>query len=137
MFAWGLVIIMAASVGAGFLLGIDGARNLALFFLWIVGVGNTILGGIGLLVLMAANDAEKANEIWKESLKHRAQRKVPYHIPIWIDFPMDFAILIIIVWAGHWVLGIFFLLAMVQHHVYRHGVENYLFNALKEGYKNG
>ena len=126
--SWSWFVLLITIVTGGFYFHVEGAKNLSLFFLWFYSIVTVIMMILGFIVLMAADDTDKA---WDELIKERAKDK--YHVPVWIDFPTDFFILITIVWAGHWVLGTFWFIAFIGQNMYRHHAENYVFKKLKEG----
>jgi hypothetical protein len=84
--------LFAVLVWLGLVEGVEGARNLTIFLVWVLFV----------LSLFA---------LQKDVIKEMADK--PPSVPRWIDFTYDAAVLALIVWQGSWVLGIAYAIHML------------------------
>jgi hypothetical protein len=117
-------IIILIALTLGFFFDVQGAKNITLFVLWAL----SITGAIGALILMVLGIGDTELQ---EAVKKQATKEVPYTLPQWLDVTMDIFILSVIVWFGHWVLGIFFLITVTAHNIFRYHVTNYLFELIR------
>jgi len=98
--------LFIACLYLGFVNHIEGAKDVALFMAWVIAG----IGMIGWFVLDTA-PAEFVSEGKSFSVPHA------------LDVMLDMIALIFIVWFGHYVLGIFYLISIIFRMTFREAVE--------------
>ena len=91
----------------GFFENVSGARNVALFWGWVV----ALLGTFVWIVILVARE-KMAEGIAQASFDNGSLGSVG-SVPAWIDVVYDICVLAVFVWFGHYILGIFYFLQIL------------------------